>query len=356
MSKSTSVAEILNLIAAPAFSVCDGMITNCNDGAERLFYQIGTPIADLLLQNHSQYLNFTNGCLYVPLRNGQQCYSASVVRTENADIFVIEEEMEQIELKTLSLTAANMRQPLSSMIATASNLNSALAQTDDPKIRAQLQHMNRNLHRMHRMLCNMSDTLQYTQGASGNIVCQNVVSVVENIFQQSQHLCIESGFHLEYNVPSESVLCSIDEDLLERAIFNIISNAIKFSENGSVIRASLFHQDKRVYISVQDQGCGIPSSVLRNVFQRYQRQPSLEDARSGLGLGLALVRCAARVHQGTVLIDHPENIGTRVTISFPISTSSIAMVRSNITRTDYAGGWDHGLLELSDVMPPELYS
>jgi hypothetical protein len=82
----------------------------------------------------------------------------------------------------------------------------------------------------------------------------------------------------------------------------------------------------------------------------------LEDARSGLGLGLALVRCAARVHQGTVLIDHPGNIGTRVTISFPISTSSIAMVRSNITRTDYAGGWDHGLLELSDVMPPELYS
>jgi K+-sensing histidine kinase KdpD len=356
MSEATSVAEILNLIAAPAFSVCEGVITNCNDGAERLFFKIGTPIADLMLQDHSQYLNFTNGCLYIRLKHGQQSYSASVVRTENTDIFVVDEKTEQIELKTLSLTAANMRQPLSSMIATASNLSAALEQTVDPKIRSQLQHMNRNLYRMHRMLCNMSDTLQYAEGSSSNMLCQNVVSVVENIFQQSQQLCVESGFHFEYSVPNESILSSIDEDLLERAIFNMISNAIKFSDSGSVIQASLFHQDKRLYISIQDQGCGIPSSIVRNVFQRYQRQPSLEDARSGLGLGLALVRCAARVHQGTVLIDHPGNIGTRVTISFPISNSSIAMVRSNITRTDYAGGWDHGLLELSDVMPPELYS
>ena len=355
MSESASVTEILNLITAPAFSVCDGLITDCNDGAERLFFQVGTPIADLLLQDQSQYLNFTNGCLYIRLKHGQQSYSASVVRAKNADIFVVEEEMEQIELKTLSLTATNMRQPLSAMIATASSLNSALAQTDDPKIRSQLQHMNRNLYRMHRMLCNMSDTLQYMDGSFSNMVCQNVVSVVENIFQQSQQLCVESGFRFEYSVPNESILCLIDEDLLERAIFNMISNAIKFSDNGSVIQASLFHQDKRLYICVQDQGCGIPTSILRNVFQRYQREPSLEDARSGLGLGLALVRCAARVHQGTVLIDHPANIGTRVTISFPITISSVAMVRSNITRTDYAGGWDHGLLELSDVIPAELY-
>lgn len=355
MSEHTSVTEILNFITAPAFSVRDGIITHCNDGAERLFFQVSTPVADLLLQNQSQYQSFTDGCLFVTLKHGQASYSASVDRTENADIFVLEEERDRIELKTLSLTAANMRQPLSSMIATASNLTSALEQSNDPKVRAQLQHINRNLCRMHRMLCNMSDALQYTESVSNNMVCQNVVSVVENIFQRSQQLCAESGMRLEYSVPSGSVLCSIDEPLLERAIFNMLSNAIKFSENESVIRASLFHQDKRIYISVQDQGSGIPDAIIGNIFQRYQRQPSTEDSRFGLGLGMVLVRCAARVHNGTVLVDRPENAGTRVTISFPVSQGSVAMMRSDITGVDYAGGWDHGLLELSDVMPADLY-
>jgi K+-sensing histidine kinase KdpD len=278
-----------------------------------------------------------------------------VVRTEEANIFVLEEDVDRIELKALSLTAANMRQPLSSLTATAANLAAALTQTEDPKVRIQLQHMNRNLCRMHRMLCNMSDALQYADGNSNHMVCQNIVSVVESIFQQAQNLCEQSGIHLEYTIPNEVILTTIDEDLLERGIYNMLSNAIKFSKEGSIIQASLVRQDNRVYISVKDQGSGIPNSILNSVFSRYQRLPGLDDSRYGLGLGLVLVRSAARVHGGTVLVDQPDNIGTRFTISFPIRQNSTPMVRSTVTRVDYAGGWDHSLLELSDVMPAHLY-
>jgi K+-sensing histidine kinase KdpD len=110
-----------------------------------------------------------------------------------------------------------------------------------------------------------------------------------------------------------------------------------------------------VYISVKDQGSGIPNSIMNNIFQRYQRQPGIEDSRYGLGLGLVLVRCAARVHGGTVLVDQPDQAGTRVTISFPIRQRTTPMVRASVPRVDYAGGWDHSLLELSDVMPAKLY-
>lgn len=355
MSEHTSDIEILNLITSPAFAVCNGIIICCNDGAKRLFFQEGMPVADLMQQNHSQYTAFTDGCLFITLKHAQQVHSASVVHAEGADIFVLEEEIDRIELRTLSLTAANMRQPLSSMIATTANLKSALKQSQDPKVRAQLQHMNRNLCRMHRMLCNMSDASLYADGTSNNMVCQNITAVVRNIFQHSLQLCTEAGIRLEYHIPEEAILCSIDETLLERAIFNMISNAIKFSDTGSVIEASMIHRDRRVYISVQDYGSGIPASILSNIFHRYQRQPGMEDGRFGLGLGLVLVRCAARVHNGTVLVDKPNNAGTRITISFPVRQSSSPMVRSNISSIDYAGEWDHGLLELSDVMPAELY-
>lgn len=355
MSEHTPVTEILSFITAPAFSVYDGTITHCNDAARRLLFLEGTPITSLLPQNQAEYTDFRDGCLFITLAHNNQSYSASVVCVNGANVFVVEEESDRNELKTLSLTAANMRQPLSSMIATTASLASSLEKNDDPKIRSQLQQMNRNLCRMHRMLCNMSDALQYADGNSNHMVCQNIVNVVEGIFQKSQKMCEQSNIHLQYSVPNETILCAIDEALLERGIYNMLSNAIKFSPEGSVIQASLIRRDRRVYISVKDQGSGIPDAILSSVFSRYRRQPGLEDGRFGLGLGLVLVRCAARVHGGTVLVDRPDQCGTRITISFPIQQSTAPMVRSNVTAVDYAGGWDHSLLELSDVMPASLY-
>lgn len=355
MSEQAPINEILSVITAPAFSVSNGVITHCNDSAQRLLFQQGTAIEELLSSNSSEYANFEQGCLFITLNHNGHLHSASVVRVNGENVFVLDEDSERIELKTLSMTAANMRQPLSAMIASTSNLTAALEQTEDPKIHTQLQHMNRNLCRMHRMLCNMSDALQYADGNSNNMVCQNIVSVVDGIFQQAQELCRLSNIHLEYSVPSEAILCNIDEALLERGIYNMLSNAIKFSPQGSVIHAELSRRGDRVYISIQDQGSGIPTSILSSVFQRYQRQPGLEDGRFGLGLGLVLVRCAARIHGGTVLVDHPDKVGTRITVSFPIRQNTTALLRSKVTRVDYAGGWSHGLLELSDVMPADLF-
>lgn len=355
MSEQTQLTEILNLIPEPAFSVYDGIITQCNDAARRLLFISGLPVSPLILSDDHTYSHFEDGCLFLTLQHNGIIYGASVVRVQDANVFVLDADNDWVELKTLSLTAANMRQPLAAMMATTSSLASNVSKSSDPKVQEQLKHMNRSLCQMHRMLCNMSDALQYAGGTSNHMVCRNIVSVVEEIFHYSQVLCEESGIRLEYSVPNETILCAIDEQLLERGIYNMLSNAIKFSEPGSIVHASLTHQEKRLYISVRDYGSGIPASILGSIFQRYQRQPGLEDSRYGLGLGLVMVRCTARVHGGTVLVDQPENIGSRITVSIPILQNSSAMLRSDITRVDYASGLEHGLLELSDVLPAHLY-
>jgi K+-sensing histidine kinase KdpD len=277
-----------------------------------------------------------------------------VVRVEDTNIVILDDENENIELGTLSLTAANLRQPLASMIAAANSLTASLERNEDHRVRSQLREINRNLCRIHRMLCNMSDAVMYSNGSS-RMVCANVVSVVEEVFKKTQQVCSNCGIRLEYSVPNESILCLIDEDLLERSIYNMLSNAIKFSDEGSVVKAELTTRDHRIYISVQNQGNGVPPSALNNIFKRYQREPGIEEGRVGLGLGLVLVRSAAKIHKGIILIDQPDQSGTRVTLSFPIRQHSTAMLRSTITRIDYASGWDHSLLELSDALPSSLY-
>ena len=70
-----------------------------------------------------------------------------------------------------------------------------------------------------------------------------------------------------------------------------------------------------------------------------------------MGLGMVLIRAVAAAHGGTVLVDQPEESGTRVTLTIAIRQGGDAMLRSNILRVDYAGEHDHTMLELSDVLP-----
>ena len=111
----------------------------------------------------------------------------------------------------------------------------------------------------------------------------------------------------------------------------------------------------RTHAHFQDSGLGLPECARSDLFSRYAREPGVEDGRFGIGLGLVLIRSAAQQHGGTVLVDQPTESGTRVTMTLHIRPVSSDYVRSPILKVDYAGERDHGLLELSDVLPADLY-
>lgn len=354
MNSHTDIAELLALIREPAFYVTDGCVQLSNDAAIRLFIEPGASLSELF-SSMAEYEEIMDGCLFFSVNLNKHHYGATVQPIQNGCIFTLDPIGEDRELKTLALTAANMRQPLSAMIASADNLSQQLSYSDNPRITEHLDYLNRNLTRMHRTLCNMSDVLQYADGYSGNMAMHDIVSVISSVFQHAQALTAHKGITFDYQLPQEPVYGVIDAQLLERAVYNMISNALKFSEANGMILAKLVHSGHRISISITDQGCGIQPQLISSVFHRYQRCPGLEDGRFGLGLGLALVRCAAVIHNGTVLLDKPEGTGTRITLSFPNIQTSSAILRSTGSFVDYAGGWDHALLELSDVLPPHLY-
>ena len=133
-------------------------------------------------------------------------------------------------------------------------------------------------------------------------------------------------------------------------------NALKYPPTGGSVAVSLNRQGRMVSLQIRDSGSGIAAEVMGSVFRRFQRQPGIEDGRNGIGLGMVLVRSAAVHHGGTVLIDQPDGQGTRVTMTLAIRQDNSSTLRSPILRVDYAGGRNHTLLELSDVLPPQLFS
>src|SRR5438876_4420052 len=107
-----------------------------------------------------------------------------------------------------------------------------------------------------------------------------------------------------------------DPDLFERAVGNLLDNALRFTpENGS-IQIALCQRDADFEVAVSDTGCGMASEHLPRVFDRFYRAESSRGS-DGAGLGLALVKSIVELHGGSVNIQSEIGRGTTVTLSFP---------------------------------------
>ena len=207
---------------------------------------------------------------------------------------------------------------------------------------------------MLRIIGNMSDAGSYAAPVS-TMETMDIPGFFREIFEKLQPTIAHTGLSLHFDNLDQPLYCLADREKLERAVMNIISNAMKFTPAGGTIAASLKRRENRLYLSVQDSGEGIPDNIRSSIHHRFLRQPGLEDSRFGIGLGMVLIRSAAAIHGGTVLIDQPQGTGTRITMTMAIRQNTSGDVRSPLLRIDYAGERDHSLIELADILPAHLY-
>lgn len=355
MEKQKEMGGILELVPQSAFLVSDHKVQLVNQAARQLLIEPGTPIESLLEHNMEEYAAFNGGCLCLTLMVSGCPVQACVTRMDSTDLFVIDRSEEQAELKAMALTAMSFREPLSDIIAIKNHLLSAVDRDSKPSIDILIGQMNRRINQMHRMICNMTNATQYATDSAPRVICQDICAVVEEVFNLASAPIEQAGFRLNYSGPREAIPCMIVPERLERAIYNILSNALKHSPDGGTIEASLTRRGNKLYLSIQDEGPGIPEHLLSSLYWRYRRQPAIETQPVGMGLGMVLVRGTAAAHGGAVLIDQPKGKGTRITMSFSIQGADGSILRSTTKAVDYAGEFDHALLELSDVLPAELY-
>ena len=338
----------LNRYSCPAFIVKENLITACNQPATALLLETGMDIRNFLMTGSEEYANFQNGCLYLKLKFSAKGCGASVTREADGDLFLLDQEPEEKDLRSLSLAARELRSPLSNLIIAAEALKKA---SGDPDLLEQIARLNRSLHQMHRLINNMSDAGKTSLTSDFGIHDWN--RLFHDIFEKISIQLEGTKFSLTFDGPNQSIYALANPVQLERAVLNIVSNAMKFMPEGGIIHADLIRNHNTLQLRIQDSGNGIPENILGNVFTRYQRQPGIEDNRYGIGLGMVLIRNAASDHGGTVLIDSPDGQGTRITMTFSIrqdtsllKTPVLAPIVSNSPQI---------LMELSEVLPWEFY-
>lgn len=347
MEEQKNALGMLDLLTVPGFCVKENRIIKVNAAAAALLLEEGMEVSSLLSSGLPEYEAFSQGCLCLPLEKDGHVWNASVTRQQDLDVFVLEPDAPQSELQALALAARELRAPLNSAMIMADKLLSQ----DDPEVRDQAARLNRGLYQLLRIVGNMSDA-GFTP-TSARHTLHNVSAVMDEIFQKAQLLTEASGLTLRYTGPEESIYCLCDPQRLERAVNNILSNAIKFTPKGGCIQASFLQSGNMLRLSIQDTGSGIGDALMRSVFYRHLRQPALEDSRYGIGLGMVLVRSVATEHGGTVLIDQPEGTGTRVTLTMAIREDAPKLSSKIIY--PISGGYDSGLIEFSEVLPAAMY-
>lgn len=354
MDQITEAMAMIDHLPQPAFCVREGVIIKVNPAAAARMIEPGTAVSDLLYTGREEYSEWKSGCLYLTLCVSGQSLGASVSKKQNFDLFLLEPDADLGELQALALAARELRGPLTGIMASADRLF-PIADQENETVRTQIAQLNRGLFQMHRLIGNMSDAIRYSTERGVRQEVRDVCAIVREILSRATLLAEHAGIRLELQIHPEAVYSLVDAEKLERAILNIISNALKFTPGGQSIQVSLIHRGNKLYFTVQDSGCGIPEDIRGKLFSRYTREPGLEDGRFGIGLGLVLIHSAAALHGGTVLVDHPENAGTRVTMTLAIRSGRGDQLRSPVLKVDYAGELDHELLEFSDILPADLY-
>ena len=148
----------------------------------------------------------------------------------------------------------------------------------------------------------------------------DVAATVEAAVEGLKDRLAEARIRLETHVPDDIGVMIADETRLRQVLFNLISNALRYSEEEGLVNVSCNREDDNVTFVVQDHGCGIPADVLKQVFNRFVGHDT-GARRQGAGLGLSIVKSFVELHGGTVDIDSAESRGTTVTCVFPARPS-----------------------------------
>ena len=143
-------------------------------------------------------------------------------------------------------------------------------------------------------------------------------SVIDNAVAQMLPQARIRNIAIDVQEHDEEIWVNADAALLERAVVNIVSNAVKYSPDDTRVTVSIRLNGEFILLEVQDQGIGIAPDMMDNLFKRFKRDAKISKQFKGIGLGLALVSRVVSQHGGRVWASSPGK-GTLISAEIPYS-------------------------------------
>jgi signal transduction histidine kinase len=258
------------------------------------------------------------------------------------------EEANHLKDEFLATVSHELRTPLTSILGWSNMLLTGRL-GDEARDRA-LETIHRNAQAQNQLI---SDLLDVSRIISGKLRLDlrtvEPASIVAEAVEATRPAAEAKGVSLVTELDQRAGPINGDADRLQQVVWNLLTNAIKFTPKGGEILVRLESVESKVQITVRDSGIGIAPEFLPHIFDRFrQADPGTNRAHGGMGLGLSIVRQLVELHGGTVRAESAgEGEGTTFVVSLPFVTFYEGAER--VKRLPFARG---GHMEID--CPPSL--
>jgi signal transduction histidine kinase len=232
-------------------------------------------------------------------------------------------EVDAAKSDFVSNVSHELRTPLTIITGYLELLEEELAGGLDPDQQHMLSVTARNVARLRSLIEDLL-TLDRAEHSGTAMEEIDLVDVVTHAVSDLRLSATNQSVDVRLTVPSSPVIALADPGQLQRAVMNLISNAVKFSETGDVVEVSLARQGDNAVILVDDEGIGVPRADLTKLGSRFFRASNaVRSEISGTGLGLRIVQTIVTNHHGTLSLDSVEGEGTTVRIVLPLRPTPV---------------------------------
>lgn len=228
-----------------------------------------------------------------------------------------EKELNELKSRFVSMASHEFRTPLSTIMSSASLISKYVDEAQNDK---REKHVNRIKSAVNNLTGILNDFLSLSKIEEGKVIiseedvnlddlCLLVIDEVKGLLRKGQSI---------KHTTDASYVLQTDKRVLKNILFNLVSNAIKYSPENSEISCHISKEADNLVIQVEDQGIGIPKEEQKYLFERFFRASNVETIQ-GTGLGLNIVKRYVELLKGTITFKSELGKGTLFIVKIPLS-------------------------------------
>nr|WP_294877194.1 hybrid sensor histidine kinase/response regulator transcription factor [uncultured Pedobacter sp.] len=242
------------------------------------------------------YILFLSGLIFLVLRF---LWIRTLLRKEH--------EIYQMKLDFFTNVSHEIRTPLTLIVGPLEHLVNETKES--PALNRRLLTVKKNAGRLTRLV---NELMDFRKAESGNMELNvapgNIVSFAKEIYISFTYVALKNHIDYRFNCDEDIIEVYFDSEQLEKVLFNLLSNAFKFTPDHGVIRLDIVKtNDNYVEIRVADNGKGIPEESRNKIFTNFYQVRDHRSGNTGTGIGLALAEKISRLHHGRLsLVNNDE--------------------------------------------------
>lgn len=233
-------------------------------------------------------------------------------------------ELDLLKIKFLTNLSHEFRTPISLILAPADKLLSMLKEEVTSK---EVHVIKRNAKRLLNLVNQLLDFRKMEEHELKlNLASGDLIALIKEAVSSFQDLSEKKRIDLQFESERNNLYASFDHDKVERIVFNLLSNAFKFTYEGGSVKVHLFitedtgkKERQLLCLKVSDTGIGIPPEKQKKIFERFfQHDNAVDILNQGSGIGLSITREFVELHGGSIKIESTPSKGSTFIVYLPV--------------------------------------